>query len=81
MALQNNRKSTPLILAVMSASIFILAVLFSAIPAVGFYISLALVVLGGFTMLIAGMIREASTKKGLPIPQKVTDPDMEDVLA
>jgi len=81
MALQNNRKRTPLILAVMSASIFILAVLFSAIPSVGFYISLGLVVVGGFTMLVAGIIREATTKKVLPIPQKVADPDMEDVLA
>ena len=81
MASQNNRKKTPLILAVMSAAIFILAVLFSAIPSVGLYVSLALVVVGGFTMLVAGIIREAGSKRE-PVPaQKVTDPDMEDVLA
>ena len=81
MASQSSRKKKPLILAIMSTSIFILAVLFSAIPSIGFYVSLALVVVGGFTMLVAEIIREAAAKRELMIVQKVTDPDMEDVLA
>ena len=81
MVAQNSRKKIPMILAVMSAAIFILAVLFSAIPSVGFFISLALVVVGGFTMLVAGIIRESGSKRGLLAAQKITDPDMEDVLA
>ena len=81
MVTQNSRRKTPMILAVMSAAIFILAVLFSAIPSIGFYISLGLVVVGGFTMLVAGIIRDSGSKRGLVAAQKVTDPDMEDVPA
>jgi len=81
MASQYNRNKTSLILAAMSASIFILAVLFSAIPTFGFYISLGLVVLGGFAMLIAGIIREAGTKSELLTLKRESDVDLEDILA
>ena len=81
MATQNSRNETPLILAVMSASIFILAVLFSAIPTIGFYVSLGLVVIGGFAMLVAGIIREAGVKGELLTVKQSSDADFEDILA
>jgi len=59
----NNSRSSSWTLAVLiSLGLFVGAVLGAEIPVYGMYLSLALVVLGGFVMLISGIHREQSRK-------------------
>jgi hypothetical protein len=79
MSSYNHRKRTSLILTILSPCIFILAVLSSAIPSFGLYISLVLVVLGGFAMLTAGILRESTARRDHTI-QQISDSEIEDIL-
>ena len=49
-------------LIVVSTGFFLLAVLFSLIGGDGFYLSLALLVLGCFSMIVVGIMRESHVK-------------------
>lgn len=60
-----NRKQSTVPMLVISTGLFVLAVLFSLIGGIGFYLSLALVVIGGFSMIIVGMARESNSKTGV----------------
>ena len=62
---------------IISTGIFLLAVLFSVIQGIGFYVSLGLLVLGCFSMIVVGILRESSSKDGMTIAQKiiVQEPD------
>jgi hypothetical protein len=72
-AVFNNRKQTSSALLVISTGIFLLAVLFSMVPDIGFYVSLALLVLGCFSMITVGILRETSAKAAsLSESQKIT---------
>ncbi len=64
-------------LLVISIGIFLLAVLFTMIQGFGLYVSLALLVLGSFSMIIAGILRESTPRVALTPSQKVAlkDPD------
>jgi hypothetical protein len=59
-------------LVVISTGIFLLAVLFSMIQGFGFYISLGLLVLGCFSMITVGILRESSRESKIIDAQ---DPD------
>jgi hypothetical protein len=49
---------------VISTGIFVLAVLFSMIQGIGFFVSLALLVLGCFGMITVGILRESPKNSG-----------------
>jgi hypothetical protein len=61
---QNTHSSTWTLAVLLSLGLFVGAVLGAEIPGYGMYLSLALVVLGGFGMLISEIHREQMHKKG-----------------
>jgi len=59
-----------------TTGIFVLAVLFSMIQGIGFYIALGLLVLGCFSTIVVGILRESSSKE-----QKIAVQDSDDLFA
>lgn len=80
MAVSNsNRRETSLALIVISTGIFLLAVLFSMVRGFGLYVSLALLVLGCFSMIGAGILRESQAQKqGVLVSPKIVADDSDD---
>jgi hypothetical protein len=66
---------------IISTGIFLLAVLFSVIQGIGFYVSLGLLVLGCFSMMVVGILRESSPKDGLLATQKIIVQDPDDIYS
>ncbi|MFI5420593.1 MAG: hypothetical protein ACHQ1H_06460 [Nitrososphaerales archaeon] len=58
-----------------SLGLFVGAVLSAEIPSYGIYLSLALVILGGFMMLISGIHREQARKKETVVEALQLEPD------
>lgn len=58
----SNRNHSSSALLVISTGFFLLAVLFSLIGGDGFYVSLALLVLGCFSMIAVGILHESHSK-------------------
>jgi len=56
------RRQSSFPLLVISTGFFVLAVLFSIVGGAGFYVSLALLVVGGFSMIAVGMKRDVRAK-------------------
>ncbi len=75
-----NRKQMARVLVIISTGIFILAVLFSMIRGIGFFVSLGLVIAGCFSMITGGILRE-TTKDGSPTGQNVGLQDTDDIYA
>ena len=64
-----------------SLGLFVAAVLSAEIPSYGIYISLALIVLGGFVMLVSGIHKEQASRKGILIEAGQSEQDPEDIPA
>ena len=75
-----SRKQMSQALVVISTGIFLLAVLFSMIKGIGFFVSLGLLVAGCFSMIIVGIIRE-SAKDSVSAAQKITVQEPDDIFA
>jgi hypothetical protein len=79
MAVANaDRRQTSLAMIVISTGIFLLAVLFTLIRGFGLYVSLGLLVLGCFSMIIAGIHRETS-RAGQFAPSRIVLQDSDDI--
>lgn len=61
----NRRRQSPLTLVAISTGLFLLAVVFSLVGGLGFYVSIALVIMGCFSTIVLGIVREASLKPGV----------------
>ncbi len=75
-----NRKKMSRALVVISTGIFLLAVLFSMIRGIGFFVSLGLLVAGCFSMIIVGIMRE-SVKDSPLVTQKISVQESDDLFA
>ena len=67
-------------LVIISTGIFLLAVLFSMIQGIGFYVSLGLLVAGCFSMIVVGILREASGDSSISA-KKIAFEDPDDIYA
>jgi predicted membrane protein len=75
-----NRRQMSQALVIISTGIFLLAVLFSMVRGIGFFVSLGLLVAGCFSMIIVGIMRESAKDNSLAA-QKVKAPESDDIFA
>jgi hypothetical protein len=75
-----NRKQMSQGLVIISTGIFLLAVLFSMVRGIGFFVSLGLLVAGCFSMIVVGILRESAKDSSLAA-QKVSVQESDDIFA